>query len=248
MATINSITRELSQNPQAVRKRNYRSVQREKKRRSIFIHDYVRTKYPSIFNQANEMYQYFVDKYPSKVDFTKLYYFKKWQKKMDESRSRLFLPHLPILSSPDTLQRAATSHQQSLSEQEPGEQSLSEQEPGEQSLSEQEPGEQSLSEQEPGEQSLSEQQPDEQSPSEQEPLLEERIEVIQSDVQNTQEANHEFTGMSLDEMSLAVEEIVTALQSDRELMDIVEGFDLPDSVWQNELSIPDYVLETELEW
>ena len=223
MASIKHITRELSQNPQAVQKRNYRTLQREKRRRSFFIHDYVRTKHPDIFNQANEMYQYFMDKYPTRADFTKLYYLKKWQKKMDESRSHLFLPHLPILTSPDALQRAATSHQQSLSEQEPGEQSPSEQQRGEQ-------------------------QPGEQTPSEQEPLLEERIEVIQSDVQNTQEANHEFTGMSLDEMSLAVEEIVKALQSDRELMDIVEGFDLPDSVWQNELSIPDYVLETELEW
>ena len=219
MATNNPIMRELSQNPQAVQKRNYRVVQREKRRRSFFIHDYVRTKHPDIFNQANEMYQQFVDKYPFRADFTKVYYFKKWQKKIDESRSHLFIPHLPILSSPDTLQRAATSHQQSLSEQ-----------------------------QQPSEQSPSEQQPGEQQPCEQEPLLEERIEVIESNVQNTQEANHEFTGMSLDEMSLAVEEIVTALQSDRELMDIVEGFDLPDSVWQNELSIPDYVLETELEW
>ena len=49
-------------------------------------------------------------------------------------------------------------------------------------------------------------------------------------------------------MSVAVEEIVKTLQSDRELMDIVESFDLPAGVWDNELSVPDYVLESDLDW
>ena len=54
--------------------------------------------------------------------------------------------------------------------------------------------------------------------------------------------------MTLDEMSIAVEEIVKALQSDSEVMDIVKNFDLPDGVWDNELAIPDYVLEGDLDW
>ena len=49
-------------------------------------------------------------------------------------------------------------------------------------------------------------------------------------------------------MSIAVDEMVKALQPDQELMDLVERFDLPDAVWDNELAIPDYVLETDLEW
>ena len=110
MASIKHITRELSQNPQAVQKRNYRTLQREKRRRSFFIHDYVRTKHPDIFNQANEMYQYFMDKYPTRADFTKLYYLKKWQKKMDESRSHLFLPHRHLQTLYNEQQRATNNH------------------------------------------------------------------------------------------------------------------------------------------
>ena len=96
MATI-QLSRELSNNTQAVRKRHYRTVLKEKKRRSFFVHEYVCTKYPNIYTEANSMYQTLVDKYPEKVDFTKLYYFKKWQKKMDQSTSQLYVPHLPIL-------------------------------------------------------------------------------------------------------------------------------------------------------
>ena len=61
-------------------------------------------------------------------------------------------------------------------------------------------------------------------------------------------AEQTISGMSPPEMEISVQEIVKALQNDRELMDIVENFDLPDSVWDNELAIPDYVLEDNLEW
>ena len=53
--------------------------------------------------------------------------------------------------------------------------------------------------------------------------------------------------MSLAEMNLAAEQIVNSLQSDRELMDIVEELDLPDAVWNNKL-IPDYPLEMDLQY
>ena len=204
--------RELSQSVQAVQKRKSRSVQREKRRRSFFIHDYVRTKYPGIFNEANEMYQGFVEKYPSKPDFCKTYYFKKWQRKIDESRSCLMLPHLPILTSPDSLhQRAATSHEQATDEQAPDEQ-----------------------------------EPEEQAPEEQ--LHEEVIECGVQNTQQTEETSLQFSQMSLEEIDRAVDQIVTALQADDELRNMVTEFDLPDDVWQNELAIPDYVLETELDW
>ena len=49
-------------------------------------------------------------------------------------------------------------------------------------------------------------------------------------------------------MAMAVEDLTKALQSDAELMDIIESFDLPDSVWDNELTIPNYIDEGELFW
>ena len=66
--------------------------------------------------------------------------------------------------------------------------------------------------------------------------------------QPSQEDNNPCFNMSLDDMEIAAQEIVRALESDRELMDIVENFDLPAGVWDTELAIPDNVLEGELEW
>ena len=195
---------ELSQNPNAVRKRNSRIVQREKRRRSFFIHDYIRTKYPTIFNEANGMYQQLVEKYPAKPDFTKTYYFKKWQKEADKNRSSsLMIPHLPVLTSLRNLhQYAEISHQQA--DHEPNE-------------------------------------PDE--PNEPNEQLHE--EAIQN---STQEPTYQFEEMSLDEIDQAVEKIVSALQEDQELMDMIPEFDLPADVWEKELAIPDHLLENELQW
>ena len=225
MATISSVMRELSQNSKAVQKRRYRVVLREKKRRAFFIHDYIRTKYPDLFTEANGVYQELAERYPNKADFTKTYYFKKWQKKIEQTSPKLFIPHLPIL----------TPHQSLCLEQ----QAVQEQVVQEQAAQEQVVQEQVVQEQVVQEQAVQE-------PQQQEPNH--HLEVIQTGVQNDDEASLHSTGMTLDEMSLAVEELVVALRSDQDLMDIVEGFDLPDSVWNNELAIPDYVLESELDW
>ena len=229
MASNRSIIPELSQSPEAVQKRNYRVVQREKRRRSFFIHDYFRTKYPGLFNEANGMYQQFVDKYPTKVDFTKCYYFKKWQREMDKSRTDLMLPHLPILMSPDILQQATTKHTiQAVDQQPPEVQPPEVQQPPEAQAPE------------------VQQPPEAQAPEVQQPP-EVQAPEVQTHVQNIVEPEQLITGMSLDEMNLAVEQIVNSLQSDRELMDIVEELDLLDAVWNNEL-IPDYLLEMDLQW
>ena len=217
MAENIELNRQLSQNVQAVRKRNYRSVQREKKRRAFFIHDYVRTKYPNIFIEGNEMYQRFMDKYPTKPDFTKTYYFRKWQQKMDQNRTCLMVPHLPILSSPDTLQRAATSDEKDTDEQNPIPQSTKQQAPQEQDT------------------------------------IQLNEEVIDNGVQNTDQHNetsNQFTQMSLEEIDRAVDQIVAALQADGQLQNILTDpeFDLPADVWENELAIPDDLLENELGW
>ena len=193
------LNRNLSNNPEAVRKRNNRVALREKRRKESFVHEYVRTKYPDIYTEANSTYQTFVQKYPEKPDFTKVYYFRKWQEKnkpTDQQLSiptgqQLYIPHLPVLSR--DLLNTTNDQQETLQE-----------------------------------------------------VQEETLQEGQQ--QSPQQNNDLFSGMSLDEMNIAAEEIVRALQSDQDLMDIVENFDLPDSVWDNELSIPDYVMETDLEW
>ena len=193
---------------QAIEKRNYRVVQREKRRRAFFIHDYVRIKYPELFNEANGMYLQFSDKYPGKADLTKTYYFKKWKAEMEKSQNVLMMPHLPILMSADLLQQSVPKQQVQSPEVQPPEV----------------------------------QPPKVQPPEVQSPEVQQTVEVQTTDPDDL------TAGMTLNEMSLAVDQLVNALQSDRELMDIVEGFDLPDAVWDNELSIPDYILESELEW
>ena len=220
MAAI-ELNRELSQNVHAVRKRNYRSVQREKRRRSFFVHDYVRTKYPNIYTECNGIYQKFMDKYPTKPDFTKTYYFRKWQQKMDQSRTGLMLPHLPILSSPDTLRQAATSYKQGTVEQEPKPQSANQQAPQEQDMFEVIDS-----------------------------SVQNTEEVIDNSVQNTDETSNLCTQMSLDELDRAVDQIIASLQSDDQLRNMLVDpeFDLPPDVWENELSIPDDMLENELDW
>ena len=198
---------------QAIEKRNYRVVQREKRRRAFFIHDYVRIKYPELFNEANGMYLQFSDKYPGKADLTKTYYFKKWKAEMEKSQNVLMMPHLPILMSADLLQQSVPKQQVQSPEVQP-----------------------------PEVQPPKVQPPEVQSPEVQPPEVQQTVEVQTTDPDDL------TAGMTLNEMSLAVDQLVNALQSDRELMDIVEGFDLPDAVWDNELSIPDYILESELEW
>ena len=188
---------------QAIEKRNYRVVQKEKRRRAFFIHDYMRIKYPELFNEANGMYLQFSDKYPGKTDLTKTYYFKKWKAEMEKSENVLMIPHLPVLMAADLLQQSVPKQQVQSPEVQP---------------------------------------PEVQPPEAQSLEVQQTVEV------KTTDPNDLTTGMTLNEMSLEVEQLVNALQSDQELMDIVEGFDLPDAVWDNELAIPDYVLESELEW
>ena len=199
---LSDVIRKLSDNPKAIQKRKNRYLLREKRRRSYFVHDYIRTKYPDMFNEANGMYQVFVEKYPTKPDFCKTYYFRKWQKEIDESRQRIMIPHLPILTSPNNLRKyQATTHEQTTDEQ---------------------------GSDEPGE----------------------CEEVNETGVQSTVEIQEssQFQQMSLDEIDRAVKEIVSSLREDQELKDMVPEIDLPDDVWEKELSIPDYLLEDELNW
>ena len=218
-----------------------------------------------MFNEANGMYLKFVDKYPGRADLTKTYYFKKWQRETDKARTDLMIPHLPILMSPDNLQQTTQQPPEEV-QQSPQDQTTVQnvvedqtdvQDSGEdqatvQSIIEDQTGVQNSSEDQDGVQNIIEDQTGVQNSSEDQDGVQNIIED-QTGVQNivevqTGESEQLITGMTLSEMNLAVEEIVNALQSDRELMDIVEGFDLPDGVWNNELAVPDYILETDLQW
>ena len=274
---------------QAIQKRNYRVVQREKKRRSFFVHDYVRIKYPQVFTETNRVYQQFMDKYPTKPDFTKTYYFKKWATEMDKANKPLMVPHLPILLSPERLQTVANQQTPDVQQQIPevlhqpptiGQfVQVQTSEPTETitgmsldemglvvdeimpNVQQQTPNVQqqtpNVQQQTPDVQQqtpdVQQQTPDVQ---QQTPTVQQQIpEVLhqpptigQAVEVQTPEPTETITGMSLDEMGLAVDEIMKVLQSDRDLMDIVENLDLPEALWQNELTIPDYVLETDYDW
>ena len=244
MTSCPTMLPQLKMTAEAIQKRQYRVEQREKRRRSFFINDYVLIKYPQLFKEANEAYLQMVSKYPGKADLTKVYYFKKWKAEMMSSREELMVPHLPVLIPSELLL-------QSLPEVQPTEQSS----PEVQSTDVQSPPEVQSTGQSPPEvqstdvQSPPEVQPTGQSPPEvQSTVVQSPPEVHQTvEVQTTTQDNL-TSGMTLDEMRVTVDEMVRALQSDQELMDLVENFDLPDSVWNNELAVPDYVLESDLEW
>ena len=74
----------LSQSRRAINERRRRVVQREKRRRSVFVHDYIRTKYFEIYNECNAFDQNLSEKYPEKLDLTKSKEYKKWKGKLSD--------------------------------------------------------------------------------------------------------------------------------------------------------------------
>ena len=76
------ITMSLSQSRRAINERRRRVSQREKRRRSVFVHDYIRTKYVEIYNECNGFYQNLCEKHPRKLDQTKTKEYRDWKKKI----------------------------------------------------------------------------------------------------------------------------------------------------------------------
>ena len=163
------------------------------------------------------MYQDLAERYPGRADFTKTYFYKKWEKEIDDLRTNppLLQPHLPILSTPEALNQAMNQEPIEVLSEEPV-----------QVLSE-EPV-QVLSE-EPVE-----------------VLNEEPVEVLNEEVieAGVQQPEEPFPTLSLKE----VDQIIKDLQADPDTRNIMDEFDLPDDVWEKELSIPDDLLEMELQW
>ena len=216
------LQRALSDDPDAVRKRKNRADLREKRRQDAFANKYIQIKHPNIYAKIKTTYKVFFDKYPQSCDITKTYYFRKWEKQVRQQQVQLYAPHLPIL---------ADLHEATNPRLEIVEEGLQCQEQIPQSPAQEETPQPPAQEEIP--------QPPSQEETPQPPTHEETLHP-----QN----NNLFSGMSLDDMEIAAQEIVRALESEQDLMDMVENFDLPDSVWCNELTIPDYVLEGDLEW
>ena len=288
MASSSSIFRELNMSVEAIKKREYRVIEKEKKRRNGFIEGYMRIKYPKQYHEANAMYEELSTRYPNKLDLTKSYYFQKWVMQFKKSENTMLIPHLPILMSVDLLnqsevQQPEVQHQSEVQQPEAHHQSEVQQPEVHHQFEVQQPEAHHQSEvQQPEAHHQSEvqqpevhhqfevQQPEVQHQSEvQQPEAHHQSEVQQPEVHHQSEVHQpelqipevqenvevETTtpldltaGLTLNEMAMAVEDLTKALQSDAELMDIIESFDLPDSVWDNELTIPNYIDEGELFW
>ena len=225
------------------RKRNNKNLLKEKRREDKFVSRYIQIKYPDIHNEAISSYKSFVDKYPGRADITKTYFFKKWESKNQRKEPQMYVPYLPILRElPETTRAEIVEEGQQ--QEEIGEEGQQQEEIGEEGQQQEEIGEEGQQQEEIVEEGQQQEEIGEEG-QQQEKIVEEGQ---QQESPQTPPQEDFCSTMTIDQMSIAVEEIVKTLQSDREVMDIVESFDLPPGVWDDELSIPDYILEDDLEW
>ena len=229
----------LNNNPEAVRKRLNRKKLKEKRREDSFTNKYIQLKYPHIYTEIKESYDMFARKYPSRCDFTKTYFFKKWEKRINMEPSKLYVPHLPILAKRNQMTKSQHKEIPAPSE------SMNETPPAECMI--ETPLPEGMNETPPPE-SMNETPPP--GCMNETPPPESMNEMPPSGRMNETPPQVEdlCMGMSLDEMAIAAEEIIRSLQSDRDLMDIVENFEFPEGTWDNDLVLPDYVLETDMDW
>ena len=226
--------RMLDNTAKARKRRALYKERKERKREAYFVSEYVQLKHPQIYQEIKESYKQFVQRYPSRSDFTKTYFFKKWQKQLGMGKSKLYLPHLPILTSKrqlSTKEKTTSSSSQSSSPS-PQQPQPSPQQP-QPSPQQPQPSPQQP-QPSPQQPQPSPQQP-QPSPQQPQPLPQIQIEPP-------------FLEMSLEDMEIAAEEIIRSLQSDRDLMDIVENFEFPEPTWNPDYNIPDYTLETDQDW
>ena len=252
MTTIPVISK-LSNDSEAVRKRINRKKLKEKRRVDSFVSKYIQIKHPDIYAQIKDVYKTFVDRYPSRCDLTKTYFLKKWEKQANMQPSKLYMPHLPILkkvnqaAEPPREEILAESTSETPPREEILAESTSETPPREEILAE------STSETPPPEEILSESTSE--TPPREEILAESTSEtppregiLAENMCETSPPGENLCSAMSLNDMAIAAEEIIRAIQSDRGFMDIVENFDVPTGVWDNELVLPDYVLEGDMDW
>ena len=243
MDSFTTILPKLKMTPEAVKKREYRRIEKER-RETTFVHAYVQVKHPKIYEEAKEVYATIVNKYPGKPDLTKTYYFRKWRNEIMNKKKALMTPQLPILMPLPMLQQYQTSgHEAGSDVVNPTVEKQSQPPAVEMQFNQHvvlNPGDDGYPT--AVQQTIEIQTSDSTQPA--------RTQNDNLDVHQTVETRSDnlVSGLTLEEMALSVEEMVKALQSDTELMDLVESFDLPNSVWDNELAVPDYALESDLEW
>ena len=250
-----------SNNPINIVKKENRKKLKEKRRQESFAKRYVELMYPALYTEIKESYTMFAKKYPSRCDLTKTYFFKKWEKSVIPKQSNIFVPHLPVLINQNQLKNPQLNKSPSPPQEVNNENPSPPQEVNNESPS---PPQEVNNENPSPPQEVNNESPsppqevNNESPSPPQevnnenpsPPQEVDIEVPQPrqdlNIQNQPQIDQPI--MTLDEMAIAAEEIINALQSDRNFMDIVEGFDFPEATWNNDLIISDYVLETDADW
>ena len=233
----NTTPKKVSDSLEAIRKRKNRRDLKERRRKQAFVNNYIENKYPDIYVEISALYEKLAERYPARADLSKTYFYKKWLREN-------MLPVNQQQPQPSTVNqqpKASTVNRQQ------SETSTSTQQQPQTSPSNQQQiqlyvpvlpilEKMGITEQGQGSPKIP-------------PLEETTQEPPKIPSQEIKPENNTLcSGMTLEEMSVAAEEIVQTLQSDVDLMDIVEKLDLSECLWNNELSIPDYVLEGELEW
>ena len=204
----------LDDTAKARRRRVLYKERKERKREAYFVSEYVQLKYPQIYREIKESYKQFVERYPSRSDFTKTSFFRKWQKQLGRGKSNLYLPHLPILTSKRQLSTKEKTTSSSPQQQQPSPQQP-QPSPQQPQPSPQQP---QPSPQQP-QPSLQQPQPSPQQPQPSPQQPQPSPQQPQPSPQQPQ-PSPQILPMSLEDMNIAAEEIIRSLQSDRGLMDI----------------------------
>ena len=262
----------LDNSSRGIRRRANSKKLKEKRREDSFVNKYIQLKYPEIYSEIKVSYNMFAEKYPSRCDLTKTYFFQKWKKQINMEQSKLYVPHLPILSKTKHLSKTrhgeTTSSQPSPQSEHVSETSAPQPSPQSEHVSETSAPQQSPQSEHVSETSAPQPSPQSEHVSEtsapqpspqsehvsetsapQPSPQSEHVSETSAPQQSPQpQLEDPCMGMTLDEMTIAAEEIIRSLQSDRDLMDIVENFEFPEPTWNNDLVITDYVLETDEDW
>ena len=240
-----------------IRRRANSKKLKEKRREDSFVNKYIQLKYPEIYSEIKVAYNMFAEKYPSRCDLTKTYFFQKWQKRINMEQSKLYVPHLPILTKEKHLSKTrheeTTSSQPSPQPEHVSETSASQPSPQPEHVSETSAPQPSPQPEHVSETSAPQPSPQPEHVSETSvpqpsPQPEHVSETSAPHPSPQPQLQDPCMGMTLDEMAIAAEEIIRSLQSDRDLMEIVENFEFPEATWNNDLVIADYVVETDEDW
>ena len=74
------------------RKREYRTTQRERYRRSVFIVEYTKRKHKRLYEEANSFYEKLVKRYPTKTKLTTSPEFKTWEATIEKDHDPATCP------------------------------------------------------------------------------------------------------------------------------------------------------------